>query len=121
MSGSHRGKGPKDYQRSENRIREDVCDRLSDDDQLDASNIQVHVQNNEVVLTGTVENRQQKRRAEDLIESISGVKHVENRIRIGRSDDFDSHEYTGTTDQIGGIGDESGTTSEIIRNVRNKK
>lgn len=121
MGGSHRGKGPKDYQRSEKRILEDVCDRLSDDDELDASNIQVHVQNSEVILTGTVENRKQKRRAEDLVDSISGVKHVENRIRVGHSSDFGAHQYTGTTNQIGGIGDESGTTSEIIRNVRNKE
>lgn len=82
-SGEHRGKGPKDYQRSEERIREDVCDRLSDDDRVDASNIQVQVQKNEVILTGNVSNRDEKRRAEDLVESISGVRNVENRIRVG--------------------------------------
>lgn len=78
----HRGRGPKDYQRSEDRIREDVCDRLSDDDYLDASDIQVQVQGNEVVLSGNVKSRDQKRRAEDIVESISGVRHVENRIRV---------------------------------------
>jgi osmotically-inducible protein OsmY len=34
---SNRGRGPKNYQRSEERIREDVCDRLSDDYLIDAS------------------------------------------------------------------------------------
>jgi osmotically-inducible protein OsmY len=90
QSGGYRGKGPKDYQRSEDRIREDVCDRLTDDDMLDATNINVQIQGNEVVLTGTVNSREQKRRAEDLVESISGVRNVENRIRVehndGRSD-----------------------------------
>ncbi len=81
--GEHRGKGPKDYQRSEERIREDVCDRLSDDDRVDASHIQVQVQKNEVILTGNVSNRDEKRRAEDLVDSISGVRNVENRIRVG--------------------------------------
>jgi osmotically-inducible protein OsmY len=81
-SGGHRGKGPKDYKRSADRIREDVCDRLSDDDYLDASNIEVKVDGDEAILTGTVSSREEKRRAEDLVESISGVRNVENRIRI---------------------------------------
>ena len=85
--GSHRGKGPKDYQRSEDRIREDVCDRLSDDDRLDASDIQVQVQGTEVILSGNVNNREEKRRAEDLVESISGVRNVENRIRISHGNE----------------------------------
>ena len=87
MSGGYRGKGPKDYHRSEDRIREDVCDRLTDDDMLDATNIQVQVQGDEVILTGNVNSRDQKRRAEDLVESISGVKNVENKIRVGSSED----------------------------------
>lgn len=81
-SGGHRGKGPKDYRRSADRIREDVCDRLSDDDYLDASNIEVKVEGDEVILTGTAASRDEKRRAEDLVESISGVRNVENRIRV---------------------------------------
>jgi len=122
QSGPYRGKGPKDYRRSEDRIREDVCDRLSDDDRLDATNIQVQIQNNEVILSGTVETREQKRRAEDLVESISGVRNVENRIRIGGSrEDFSSRDYTGVTDRTGGIGNESGTTNEIIRNEKTKR
>lgn len=85
--GGHRGKGPRDYQRSQDRIREDVCDRLSDDDRVDASDIQVEVQGNDVILRGTVHSKAEKRRAEDLVESISGVKHVENRIKINRDDE----------------------------------
>ena len=80
---SHRGKGPKDYQRSDDRIREDVCDRLSDDSFLDASGIDVKVSSSEVILTGTVERREDKRRAEDLVESISGVANVQNNLRVG--------------------------------------
>ena len=115
--GGYRGKGPKDYQRSSERIREDVCDRLSDDDRLDATNISVQVQGNEVVLTGTVRDRYQKRYAEDLVESISGVRHVENRLRVGDTADLQTHNYTNNSDNFGGVGDESGTTNEIIRNA----
>jgi osmotically-inducible protein OsmY len=83
--GGYRGKGPKSYQRSEERIKEDICDRFTDDDMLDATDIDIEVHGHEVVLTGTVNNRMQKRRAEDLAESISGVQNVENRIHVGRS------------------------------------
>ncbi|HEY3429342.1 MAG TPA: BON domain-containing protein [Cyclobacteriaceae bacterium] len=83
FSENFRGKGPKGYQRSDERIQEDVNDRLSDDDQLDASEIEVKVENGEVTLSGSVSERDAKRRAEDLVESVSGVKNVENRIRIG--------------------------------------
>lgn len=86
MSGGHKGKGPKNYKRSEDRIREDVSDRLSDDDLLDASNIEVQVQGNDVILNGTVNTREEKRLAEDLTEDVSGVTHVENRIRVFRND-----------------------------------
>ena len=86
MEGQYKGKGPKGYMRSDQRIQEDVCDRLSDDSRLDASNIEVKVQEGEVVLTGTVNDREQKRRAEDLAERISGVRDVENHIKVKRDD-----------------------------------
>jgi osmotically-inducible protein OsmY len=118
---THRGKGPSDYRRSEERIREDICDRLTDDDHVDASRVKVSIENDAVILSGTVNSREEKRRAEDLVESISGVRHVENRLRVGSYDTASRHEYTGTTDLPGGIGNESGTTNEIIRNVENDK
>lgn len=86
MAGQHRGKGPKGYTRSDQRIQEDVCDRLSYDDRLDATNIEVKVQDGEVTLSGTVTDRDQKRRAEDLVERILGVRDVENHIKVNRPD-----------------------------------
>ena len=80
--GLHRGKGPRNYRRADNRIQEDINDRLTDDADLDASEIDVAVQNGEVILTGTVDDRQAKRRAEDIAESVSGVTHLENRIKV---------------------------------------
>jgi osmotically-inducible protein OsmY len=83
LAGQHRGKGPKGYSRSDDRIREDVSDRLSDDDYVDASDIDVQVNNSEVILSGTVDSREAKRRAEDIAERISGVRNVENRLHVG--------------------------------------
>ena len=79
----HRGKGPAGYQRSDERIREAVCEALTDDDGIDATHIAVTVHGGEVTLAGTVDERPMKRMAEDLVERISGVKDVQNLLRIG--------------------------------------
>jgi len=80
--GQHAGRGPSDYRRNDERIREDVCDELTDDSHLDATYIQVKVENGEVTLTGTVADRQQKRRAEDIAEGARGVSDVRNELRV---------------------------------------
>jgi osmotically-inducible protein OsmY len=80
--GTHAGKGPESYRRTDDRIREDVNDRLTDKWNVDASDIEVHVVDGEVVLSGFVSDRYQKRAAEDAAESVRGVRNVENRLRI---------------------------------------
>lgn len=80
----YKGKGPRGYRRSDERIKEDINDRLSDDPYVDATDIEVHVQDGEVTLTGTVRERDDKRRAEYLAEMVSGVGNVENRLRLGQ-------------------------------------
>jgi osmotically-inducible protein OsmY len=77
----HRGRGPKNYARSDERIRDDANDRLTEDVWIDASEVEVMVADGEVTLSGTVEDRRAKRRAEDCVEAISGVKHVQNNLR----------------------------------------
>ena len=83
--GEHQGRGPRGYQRSDDRIREDINERLTDDAMIDASEIEVAVQNREVTLTGSVRDRTEKRRAEDIAEAVSGVGHVQNNLRIGQT------------------------------------
>ena len=113
----HRGRGPKNYRRSDERIKEDVNDRLSDDYYVDASEIEVMVTNTEVTLTGTVNSREDKRRAEDIAESVSGVTNVENRLRVkGRYGDYSSTSTgsamgTGTSTGTSGISGTPGTTT----------
>jgi hypothetical protein len=94
---SWRGHGPSDYTRSDERIREDVNDHLTDDPRVDARQISVAVDKGEVTLTGTVANREVKRRAEDLIDRISGVKHVQNNLRITQSASQPSSHSTATS------------------------
>lgn len=91
----HTGRGPAGYTRSDERILEDASDNLTDDWAVDARNIQVTVQDGEITLDGTVPTRQQKRRAEDCVEDISGVRHVQNNLRVQeRSEWNDSSERT---------------------------
>jgi osmotically-inducible protein OsmY len=81
IPGPYAGQGPQGYQRSNDRIKEDVCERLTQHGHIDATNIEVSVSNGEVTLRGTVENREMKRRAEDAVESVSGVQDVRNELR----------------------------------------
>ncbi|HSE98621.1 MAG TPA: BON domain-containing protein, partial [Blastocatellia bacterium] len=60
-------------------------DRLTDYPYLDASDIEVIVENAEVTLTGVVDSRQAKRMAEEIAEEVSGVSNVENRLRVRQS------------------------------------
>jgi osmotically-inducible protein OsmY len=84
MSGPHVGRGPRGYQRSDDRIREDICERMCDSGELDASDIEVRVSNGEATLLGTVQDRRDKRLAEDLTEQVSGVREVHNQIRVSQ-------------------------------------
>ncbi len=81
--GPHAGKGPVGFQRSDERIRELVCEALTDDGEVDASRIEVRVKGGEVTLTGAIEDRRMKRLAEDCVEAVPGVKDVHNQLRIG--------------------------------------
>ncbi len=96
----HTGRGPKGYTRSDERIREDVSDRLMADWEVDATDIEVTVASCEVTLAGTVGDRQSKRRAEDIAANVLGVKDVQNSLRVRQVDPF----ATGR----GGCLDESG-------------
>jgi len=90
QQGSHAGKGPKGYRRSDERIEEDVNEALAQDPQIDASEIEVKVSNGEVTLSGTVAERHLKRIAEDVAERCSGVRDVKNEIRVQRNDESGS-------------------------------
>jgi osmotically-inducible protein OsmY len=79
------GIGPKGYKRSDDRIREDISERLEDHPNIDASNIEVSVDQGVVTLSGTVDDRRGKRLAEDVTEDIRGVKDVHNQIRVQQS------------------------------------
>jgi hypothetical protein len=84
-TGPHTGRGPKGYVRSDDQIKQDVCERLTQHGHIDASDIEIRVEGNEVTLTGTVDSRKAKRMAERVVDSVSGVRDVHNQLRVNRS------------------------------------
>jgi hypothetical protein len=79
---SFAGRGPRNYKRSDERIREDVNERLTRHPELDAIDIDVRVSNCQVVLMGVVEDRRAKRLAEDIAEDVWGVDDVRNELKV---------------------------------------
>lgn len=85
VEASHRGKGPKDYRPSDERLRERICERLTDDPFIDASDVDVSVANGEATLSGEVESRRMKFAVEELVANMHGIVSVDNTIRIRRN------------------------------------
>jgi osmotically-inducible protein OsmY len=78
---SQRGKGPA-AQRNDDQINAVIEAVLTDDPWLDASGVQVSVQQGIVTLTGTVPSREAKRQAEALADRVGGVRDVHNTLAI---------------------------------------
>lgn len=78
--------GPKGYVRSDERIREDLCDRIAAAYHVDSSEVTVEVAGGKVMLEGTVPERRMKHAIEDMADACAGVQDIDNRIRVqGRS------------------------------------
>lgn len=80
--GRFSGRGPRGYLRPDARIVEDINEALTYSPHIDASDIEVRVDSGDVVVTGVVDDRFIKRLVEDLIEDVSGVRDVQNNLRV---------------------------------------
>jgi osmotically-inducible protein OsmY len=81
---SFRGRGPKGYTRSDDRLRETICERLTDDPRIDAGEIEIDVKEQVVTLKGTVDDRRTKYAVEELVE-MSGARSIDNQLRVKSS------------------------------------
>jgi osmotically-inducible protein OsmY len=81
----YRGRGPKGYQRSDERIREEVSEALFHHPSIDASEIEIEVKEGVVTLTGEVDSRRTKRIAEEAIEAIRGVRDISMNLSINHN------------------------------------
>jgi osmotically-inducible protein OsmY len=118
MYGPHRGKGPKGYTRSDEKIKEDISEKLYHDSYIDASDIDITVSNGEVTLTGTVESREAKHRAEDMADSVTGVKDVTNNLKVNKTSDLYN---SGTANMNTTTGTRSGMNGITDNNDNNRK
>ena len=82
VPGPHTGRGPRGYQRTDERIREEINERLTAHGLIDATEVECGVRSGEVTLTGFVDSRAAKRAAEDLAEDVYGVREVHNELRV---------------------------------------
>lgn len=78
------GRGPSNWRRTDRRIHEDVCDRLTDDPLVDPSDVEVRVEHGEVTFEGRVDGRFAKRRLDALADDVPGVRDVHNLVSIER-------------------------------------
>lgn len=102
------GHGPKGYIRPDESIKEEICELLFWDTEVDATDIEVKVENSNVFLNGSVDSRHGKRMAEALIEDVSGVHDVFNNLKIRPRLDIDS-------DKIIARGEDGLYTEETIQ------
>ena len=110
----YRGVGPRNYTRSDERIREDLNERLTEAYDLDASGLTVEVANGVATLGGSVPQRWMKHRAEDLADACIGVRDVHNHILVGsgasaRTGSSTASSATGSTGSTGNRETTTGT------------
>jgi hypothetical protein len=105
--GQYYGTGPSNYTRSDDRIQEDVNDRLTWDGRIDASDVNVDVNDGVVTLTGSVDRRWDKRIAEDDADDVMGVVDVNNQLRV-------RNRGTSRTSRAGGMGERVRTGMEVV-------
>jgi osmotically-inducible protein OsmY len=82
--GSQTGQGAQFHRRSDDKIHEEIWELLTNNPDLEAGEIELHVESGEVTLTGTVESRDAKWLTEDLVTSVTGVREVNNRLKVAR-------------------------------------
>lgn len=99
QQGQFAGRGPQGYRRSDERILEDIYEALTEDPNIDATSITADVKNGEVTLKGTVTDRQAKRMAEEVAERCSGVKDVQNQIRVRREEESEGESRQDRSDE----------------------
>jgi hypothetical protein len=93
---SYRGLGPRGYVRSDQRILDDVCDRLTENPFIDASDIEVTVRDRTVMLAGSVDTLLALHQAEEIAREVAGVANLRNELIVAA----DERRETTSADRI---------------------
>ena len=104
-----RSRMPRSYRRSDERVREDICEQLAADPRIDAADVSVAVREGRVVLEGTVPERRMRYVIEDIAAACLHANDVENRIGVARGGQS-AYAAQGGTSELGNFAGTSGTT-----------
>ncbi|MGH7241857.1 MAG: BON domain-containing protein [Phycisphaerales bacterium] len=108
--GSSKGSAPRNYKKSDDRIREDVSERLMQEG-YDCSEMDVACQDGIVTLSGDVCNRDVKHRMEHAASDVNGVSDVQNQLKIKSQNRSQITESRSGSASYGGSTGVSGSTS----------
>jgi osmotically-inducible protein OsmY len=121
--GLHRGKGPKGYQRSDDRVKELICERLRDDPEIDPGEVTINVAGGRVTLDGSVDSRRTKRAIEDIAEQFD--VEVQNNLRVtqrtGASQGGDSQGEWGKSAATGSTMGKSSSSDDNDMSAKQKR
>lgn len=78
------GRGGPKGDKSDEIIRDELCEQLTLDPYIDASDVIIKVKDGKVMLSGTVPDKWMKYSAEEVAENVYGVNEVNNNIRVAR-------------------------------------
>jgi osmotically-inducible protein OsmY len=81
-TGSVKGRISEGANVSDERLREDICDRLMQMGPVDCTEIDVSVNNGVVQLEGTLPNEDFKQRVLDVVSTVAGTDQIESRLQI---------------------------------------
>jgi osmotically-inducible protein OsmY len=82
--GSAGAGAPRPRRKSDDSLASEIHEILTSDPELDATDVEVVVEGGAVTLSGEVEHPDAKLLAEELTESVSGVRLVHNRLVVRR-------------------------------------
>jgi osmotically-inducible protein OsmY len=79
--------GQRARRKSDESLRHEIREILTADPELEATDIEVEVEGGAVTLRGAVVDPDTRLLAEELVESLAGVREVHNRLRVEREED----------------------------------
>lgn len=79
--------GPRSRRKPDESLRQEIREILIADPELEATDIEVEVEGGAVTLRGAVVDSDARLLAEELVESLTGVREVHNRLRVEREED----------------------------------
>jgi osmotically-inducible protein OsmY len=79
---SDRRRGERRQQRPDESLAREIQEILTQDPELETSEIEVQVEGGAVTLLGIVDSSDAKLMAEELADSVAGVREVHNRLKV---------------------------------------